>query len=86
MNGTEWEKERSVLWGRMGVGERDFYMPLHYEILVSLQKRFKLILCAVSSLEVLKIFVVPKPYLKFSFVTVGAGNLVQCLLIDIPSL
>lgn len=65
------------------MGEGYFYMLLHYEILVSLQKRFKLILCAVSRLEVLKIFVVPKLYLKFSFVTVGAGDLEQWLLIDI---
>lgn len=64
------------------MGEGYFYMLLHYEILASLQKRFKLI-CAVSGLEMLKIFVVPKLYLKFSFVTVGAVNLVQWLLIDI---
>lgn len=53
------------------MGEGYFYMLLHYEVLVSLQKGFKLILYAVSGLEVLKIFVVPKLYLTFSFVTVG---------------
>lgn len=57
-------------------------MLLHYEILVSLQKRFKLI-CSVSDLEVLKIFVVQKLHLKFSFLTARVINLVQWLLIEV---
>lgn len=44
--------------GRMGVGEESFFMLLKHEVLVSLQKRLKLILCSVGDLEAFKIFVV----------------------------
>ena len=52
------KRERSVCPGRMGVGEESFFMLLKREVLVSLQKRLKLILCSVGDLEAFKIFVV----------------------------
>lgn len=59
---NEWDRvgkrEKSMLWGRMGGRAEFFLMLLHYEIFVSLQKRFPWILCSVGDLKALKVFVV----------------------------
>lgn len=51
MNGTEWERERAVRQNGC-VGRGHLYVLLQCEILVSMQKKFKLILCSVGEAKV----------------------------------
>lgn len=59
MSGTEWEKGGDLCceaeWMQ---GEESFLMLFYYDILVSLQKGFKLIICSIGDLKALKMFVV----------------------------